>query len=169
MRDILHEAILFDMYYGGKSPGEDGDVKDEAMIPVTEATPAFRDFYVDNVVCNGAEKALMIRGLPEMSIKGIHIENSTFQTGKGVDIIEAQNISLKNIRLNSKDTSPLINIKNGNGIVFNQIVYDQAQLLFKISGKKSAQIKVLNTDESKAKAKVEFEQGINTSVLTTAK
>ncbi|MEN0052810.1 MAG: glycoside hydrolase family 28 protein [Mucilaginibacter sp.] len=169
MRDILHEAILFDMYYGGKSPGEDGDVKDEAVIPVTEATPAFRDFYVDNVVCNGAEKALLIRGLPEMSIKGIHIENSTFQTSKGVDIIEAQNISLKNIRLNSKDTSPLINIKNGNGIVFNRITYDQAQLLFKIGGKKSAQVKVVNTDESKAKTKVEFEQGVNSSVLTAAK
>lgn len=169
MRDILHEAILFDMYYGGKSPGEDGEVKDEAVIPVTEATPAFRNFYVDNVVCNGAEKALMIRGLPEMSIKGIHIENSTFQTGKGVDIIEAQNISLKNVRLNSNDTNPLINIKNGNGIVFNQVTYNQAQLLFKIAGKKSAQIKVLNTDESKAKTKVEFGQGADNSSLIAAK
>jgi hypothetical protein len=90
---LLHEAILFDMYYGGKSPGEADDVNDQAVVRVTEATPSFRKFYVDNVVCNGAEKALMIRGLPEMGIKDIHIENSTFKTVKGADVIEAQNIS----------------------------------------------------------------------------
>lgn len=165
MRAILHEAILFDMYYGGKSPGEDDVVKDEAKIPVTEATPSFRNFYVNNVACNGVEKALMIRGLPEMSIKGIHIENSTFQADKGADIIEGQDVSLKNVYLQSKDSNPLINIQNGSNITFDHVTYNNAELLFKIGGKKSAGIRLLNTDTSKAKTKAVFGAGVTEKVL----
>ena len=111
----------------------------------------------------------MIRGLPEMSIKGIHIENSIFKTNDGIDIIEAQNISLKNVRIDSKNTSPLINIKNGSSIILNGVTYNQAQLLLKIAGKKSAQIQLLNTDASKAKNKAEFGPGAQSSSLITAK
>lgn len=169
MKDIVHEAIMFDMYYGGKSPGEADDVNDQAVIPVTEATPSFRKFYVDNVVCNGAEKALMIRGLPEMGIKDIYIENSTFKTVKGADVIEAQDIFLKNIHFESKETNPLINIQNSSSITFDHIIYGDTQLLFKISGKKSQQIKLLNTDASKVKNKVEFSSGAAESALTGSK
>ncbi|NVM62278.1 polygalacturonase [Mucilaginibacter sp. SG538B] len=166
MKDILHEAILFDMYYGGKSPGEADDINDRAVVPVTEATPSFRKFYVNNVVCNGAEKALMIRGLPEMGIKDIHIENSTFKTVKGADVIEAQNIFLKNIHLESKETSPLINIQNSNNLAFDHITYGNTELLFKVSGKKSQQIKLLNTDAVKAKNKAEFASGATKNAIT---
>ena len=169
MRNIVHEAILFDMYYGGKSPGESDAVNDQAIFHVTEATPAFRNFYVTNVVCNGAEKALMIRGLPEMSIKGIHIENGTFKTNNGIDIIEAQNISIKNVRLETKNNGPLIVIQNGNSIALDKITFTNAQVLLKISGKKSAQVQLLNTDASKAKNKVEFGPGAESSSLITAK
>ncbi|WPU97473.1 glycoside hydrolase family 28 protein [Mucilaginibacter sp. cycad4] len=169
MKEILHEAILFDMYYGGKSPGEADDVNDQAVVPVTEATPSFRKFYVDNVVCNGAEKALMIRGLPEMGIKDIHIENSTFKTVKGADVIEAQNISLKNIHLESKDTNPLINIQNSSNLTFDHITYGNTEQLLKISGKKSQQIKLLNTDAAKARKKVEYASGATENALTGLK
>ena len=165
MRDIVHEAILFDMYYGGKSPGEQDDVNDQAIVPVTEATPAFRNFYVDNVSCNGAEKALMIRGLPEMMIKNIAIGNSTFKTDKGVDIIEAQNISLENVRIESKNSSPLINIQNSGSVKLDRILFTDVELLMKISGKKSSQIKLLDTDVSKAKSKVAFASGADESSL----
>jgi len=169
MKDILHEAILFDMYYGGKSPGEADDINDQAVVPVTEATPSFRKFYVNNVVCNGAEKALMIRGLPEMGIKDIHIENSTFKTVKGADVIEAQNIFLKNIHLESKETNPLINVQNSSSLTFDHITYGNTELLFKISGKKSQQIKLLNTDAAKAKNKVEFASGAAENAITGSK
>ncbi|SDH92476.1 glycoside hydrolase family 28 protein [Mucilaginibacter sp. P25] len=166
MKDILHEAILFDMYYGGKSPGEADDINDRAVVPVTEATPSFRKFYVNNVVCNGAEKALMIRGLPEMGIKDIHIENSTFKTVKGADVIEAQNIFLKNIHLESKETNPLINVQNSSSLTFDHITYGNTELLFKVSGKKSQQIKLLNTDAAKAKNKAEFASGATKNAIT---
>jgi len=106
---------FFDMYYMGKSPIVTETGKDAAIIPVTEGTPQFRNFYVDNVVCIGAERGLEIRGLPEMSIKGIHLANLVLKTNKGIDITEGEDISLKNIYLDCKETKPLVSLNNGQG------------------------------------------------------
>jgi polygalacturonase len=169
MRDIVHEAILFDMYYVAKPPATSEPVKDEEIIPVTETTPQFRNFYLDNVVCDGAEKAIMIRGLPEMSIKGIHLENMVLKTERGVDIIEGQGITLKNIQLETKETSPLINIENSSDLVFNRVTYSSAQLLFKVGGKKSAHIRFSEIDASKAKKMSEFKSGAESISLVADK
>ncbi|MGN6638770.1 MAG: glycoside hydrolase family 28 protein [Mucilaginibacter sp.] len=169
MRDIVTNAILFDMYYMGKSPGENEAGNDEAVVPVTEATPQFRNFYVDNVVCIGAERALEIRGLPEMSIKGIYLENLYLKTNKGADITEGEDITLKNVRLDCKDTNPLFNLNNCRKVVLKDISYSNADLLFKISGKKSSAIDVSGTDVSKAASKAEFEWGADQSSLKVAK
>lgn len=159
MRDIVTNAILFDMYYMGKSPGENGSGSDENIIPVTEATPQFRNFYVNNVVCIGAERAIEVRGLPEMNIKNINLQNLVMKTNKGVDITEGTGITLKNIRLYCGDTNPLININNSHDINLDNLSYDKAQLLFSLSGKKTAGIKVSHTDVSKAATKTEFKSG----------
>ena len=163
MKDIIHEAILFDMYYMVKAS------KKEIKI-VTEETPQFRNFYVNNVVCDGAEKGLMIRGLPEMSIKGIHLENLVLKTDKGAEIIEAEDISLKNVTLINSDTKPVILIDNGSKIMLENIKYtNNSELLFSVSGEKSADIKVSKTDLSKAKEKVTFTEGATDKALIIAK
>lgn len=150
MRDIRTNAILFDMYYMGKSPGDDDANRDANRVPVTEATPQFRDFHVENVVCNGAEKGIQIRGLPEMNIKNIQLENLVLKTNKGVEITEATGISLKNIHLDCKDNNPLVSIKNSSNITFDHLTYAQAKLLFSVDGKNSSEIIVTHTDPTKA-------------------
>ena len=163
MKDIIHEAILFDMYYMVKA-----DKKE--LKPVTEATPQFRDFYVNNIVCNGAEKGLLIRGLPEMSIKGIHLENVALTSQKGAEIIEAEDISLKNVSLFSNDSNPVVLIDNGSKITLDNIKYgSNADLLFSINGEKSSDIKVSKTDLSKAKEKVTFNNGATDKALIISK
>ena len=163
MKDIVHEAILFDMYYMVKS------LKKE-MKPVTEATPQFRDFYVNNVVCDNAEKAIMVRGLPEMSIKGIHLENMTLKTQKGIELIEAEDISLKNINVVCAETNPVVFIDNGSKITLENIKYsNNADLLFNVNGDKSTEIKVSKTDVSKAKEKATFNNGATDKALIIAK
>jgi polygalacturonase len=78
MREIVTDAILFDMYYSGGAP--DVEAKKDLTIrkeePVTNTTPQFRDFYVKNIVCNGADRAVVINGLPEMSIKNMNLDMS---------------------------------------------------------------------------------------------
>jgi len=165
MRNIVTDAILFDMYYMGKSPGEAESGGTEIIPPVTEATPQFRNFYVDNVVCDGAAKGLQVRGLPEMNIKNIYLSNLILKTNKGADIIEGSNINLKNVYFDCKDTSPLINIANSNNISFDHVTYSNAQLVFSVSGKKTAQIKVSNTDTSKAVEATSFKAGADKNSL----
>ncbi|WP_316798806.1 glycoside hydrolase family 28 protein [Pedobacter frigidisoli] len=174
MIDIPGEAILFDMYYAAVDPvplaGEKREAIKTVTVPVTEATPQFKNFYIKDVVANGADKAIFFRGLPEMNIKGVQLENVTIQAKKGIEIIEASGISLKNVKVITDDTNPIVSVQNGTNISFNGLLYKNgADLLFNISGDKTRGIKVTRTDVSKAKKTSAFGEGINQSVLEIAK
>ncbi|WP_316797280.1 glycoside hydrolase family 28 protein [Pedobacter agri] len=156
MIDIPGEAILFDMYYAAVDPivlaGEKREAIKTVVVPVTEATPQFKNIYIKDVVANGAEKAIFVRGLPEMNIKDIYLENVTIQAKKGVEIIEGTGIYLKNVNVITEDTNPVIKIQNGNNINFSGFKYkDGAALLFDISGEKTKGVKVSGTNVSQAK------------------
>ena len=56
----------------------------------------------DNIICNGAKKAIFIRGLPEMPVKNIRITNSVFKTVIGKELTDADKIELENVRLDTK-------------------------------------------------------------------
>ncbi|TKC06734.1 glycoside hydrolase family 28 protein [Pedobacter polaris] len=169
MTGIVGEAILFDMYYAAVDPvplkGEKRDAPKVELLPVTEETPIFRDFHITDVVCDGASKAVFIRGLPEMSISNITLDNMTIKAKEGIDIQEAKNIKLTNVNLITSDTDPLINIQNGNVIEFKNINYNSAQLLFRISGDRNSAIKSSGLDATKAKAKSEFLAGADEKTL----
>nr|WP_315417631.1 glycoside hydrolase family 28 protein [uncultured Pedobacter sp.] len=156
MIDIPGEAILFDMYYAAVDPvplaGEKREAIKTVTVPVTEATPQFKNFYIKNVVANGAEKAIFFRGLPEMNIKDIHLENVTIKAKKGIEIIEATGIFLKNVNVITDNTSPVVMIQNGSNINISNLSYPMnSKVLFDISGEKSKGVKISGTDVSKAK------------------
>ncbi|MFY7964289.1 MAG: glycoside hydrolase family 28 protein [Chitinophagaceae bacterium] len=163
MKDIAGEAILFDMYYAAKDPvplaGEKRELPKVEFKKVDETTPIFKDFYVKNVVCNGAEKAIFIRGIPEMHIKNINLENMTLQAKVGADIQEASDINIKNVNLITKETNPLLYVLNSDGIVFDKITYKSAETLIAVEGERNSNIKVLNTDATKAKKKLNVDFG----------
>jgi hypothetical protein len=159
MKDIAGEAILFDMYYAAKDPvpmaGEKRELPKVEFKTVDETTPVFKDFYVKNVVCNGAEKGIFIRGIPEMHIRNINLENMTLQAKIGVDIQEATGINIKNVNIISKENNPLLYVLNSDSVVFDKVQYKAADLLLQVEGDRSGTVKVLNTDASKAKKKLE--------------
>ncbi|MBE5317640.1 glycoside hydrolase family 28 protein [Pedobacter sp. MR2016-19] len=156
MIDIPGEAILFDMYYAAVDPvplaGEKREAIKTVTVPVTEATPQFRNFYIKDVVANGAEKAIFFRGLPEMNIKDVHLENVTIKAKKGIEIIEATGIFLKNVNVITDNTSPVVMIQNGSNINITNLSYPtNSKVLFDVSGEKSKGVKISGTDVSKAK------------------
>ncbi|MFA4871120.1 MAG: glycoside hydrolase family 28 protein [Pedobacter sp.] len=169
MKDIAGEAILFDMYYAAIDPvpltGEKRAAPKVELLPVTEETPVFRKFYINNVVCDGAEKAVFVRGLPEMNISDIYLDNITIKAKEGIDIQEAKNIQISNAHLDIKDAMPLIYIQNGKSISLKNIGYTNADLLMRINGDKNANVELLGTDVKRAKAKVEFGYGASAKVL----
>ncbi|OSZ80723.1 glycoside hydrolase [Chitinophagaceae bacterium IBVUCB2] len=171
MKDIPGEAILFDMYYAAKDPiplaGEKRELPKVEFKPVDETTPVFKNFHISNVYCNGAEKGIFIRGLPEMHIKDIFLENMVLQAHKGIDVQEASNISFKNIKIISEETNPVIDVVHSDKIVFDNITYKEGtKLLFRINGERSNNITIKNTDASKAKEKITYELGATEKSLT---
>ena len=148
MKDIVQEAIYFDMYYFTKPPA----AGEEVVIPrVTEATPQFRNFSISNVVCNGADKGIFIRGLPEMNVKDVVISDVTLNVTTGAEIIEASNIMLKNLNLISSKIEPVVYIESSTAIQFDGLAYnDKPELLFRVTGERSRNISVRNTGLDKS-------------------
>lgn len=163
MKDIIGEAILFDMYYEAKDPialaGERREPPKVETKPVTEETPIFRNVYIKNVVCDGAEKAIFVRGLPEMNVQNIFMENLTLQAKHGLDMTEGSGIVIRNAAIYSKDTNPVLNVHNSKNITLDRIRYNNAELLLNVSGEKSEKIVLLNTDAAGAKKSVELSYG----------
>ncbi|RZK48894.1 MAG: glycoside hydrolase family 28 protein [Pedobacter sp.] len=173
MTGILGEAILFDMYYAAIDPvpltGEQREAPAVVLLPVTEETPSFKNFTISNVVCDGAEKALFVRGLPELQIQNIQFDNMFLKANKGIDLQEATGIRLKDVHLQIKDGSPLISIQNGRQIEFENLDYNSSPLLFKITGAQSSQIKAKGVRLDQVKQTAQFGAGAQEKVLTINK
>jgi hypothetical protein len=152
------------MYYAAQDPvplaGEKRELPKVEFKPVDETTPQFRNFNIKNIVCNGASKAIFVRGLPEMHIRNIVLENMVLQADKGFDIQEASGISFKNINVISKNTDPVIDVIQSDKLVFDNISYKKdADLFFRINGERANGIEIKNTDITKAKVKIAYELG----------
>lgn len=170
MTDIAGEAILFDMYYAAKDPvpqqGESNELPVIPAQPLSEATPQFRSFQIRNITCKSAETGILIRGLPEMAVKDILIENAVLQSHKGFVCIEAENIRLKNVALITP-AKTLMQIQNSHNLTLDNIRYaDNTDLLMHISGDRSNGIKLFNTNTSHAKKTVATAVGVPANVLT---
>ena len=172
MKDIAGEAMLFDMYYAAKDPIALAGEKREAPVvefkKVDESTPQFKNIFIKNVVCNGAAKAIFVRGLPEMNIHDISIENFIVTAKKGIDISEAKNIFLKKIQLNAGSSLPAIDVLNSGNIVFDDVKPNATDAsLLRIGGERSVAIKFTNSSEKNIRQKTVFEFGASENVLIT--
>lgn len=122
MKDIVADAILFDLFYGGKSAVEAAAEKDETInvpaVPVDETTPAFRDIYINNVCCNGASRAMLFNGLPEMPVTNINVSDCTITADEGITLRNSQDITFKNVKCYPEkgDAITTLRVKNFNNI-----------------------------------------------------
>ena len=101
MFDIQADAIIFNLYYGGKSVIEmqrDGDMANNTdMQPVDETTPEFRDIHIENVVCRNANRALFFNGLPEKPIENIYLKNISISAENPSEFHNCKNIQKENV------------------------------------------------------------------------
>ena len=164
MSAIAGEAILFDMYYMAKDPvplaGEKRELPKTEFKPVDESTPVFRNFTIRNIYCTGASKAVFIRGLPEMPVTGIILENMILQADKGMDIQEAASIQFKNVQVLAKDNNPAIDIVQSHDISFDNVsIKKGAPLFFRVSGERVKKITITHTTAGDAAEKLLTELG----------
>ena len=113
MVNIPTQAISFNLYYGGLSvtemiaEGKDsGKVTDE-VYPVTEETPHFRNISIKNVTCKGASQAIYLQGLPELNLENIILENIDIEADDGMTCIDVNGVSIKGMRLITKNLPAL--------------------------------------------------------------
>ena len=101
-------------------------------------------------------------------MKNVLIENAVLQVNTGLLCIEAENISLKNVTLITKDKTTM-QVQNSKNISLDDIRYENAEVLLKISGERSQGIKLSNTNTSKAKKEVEFGKKVSKNIYSNQK
>jgi hypothetical protein len=170
MKDIPGEAISFDMYYEAKDPiplaGQTAAMPKIEMLPVDESTPQFRNFFVENITVQGAKKGIFVRGLPEMNVKNVQLENLVIQADEGIYCEESEGVSIKNVTLLCKTTNPLIAIHNSGQITFDTVKFQKdAELLMSLSGERTRSVRLLNTEVALARKDFQFANGVSDKVL----
>ncbi|WP_448697685.1 glycoside hydrolase family 28 protein [Mucilaginibacter sp. AW1-3] len=167
MRNIVGDAVTFDMYYFTKAPNLAQGKGTIEMPPVGDGTPRFRKFYIENIVCDGAARGILLRGLPEMSIQDIHITGARITADAGMEIVEASNIKLKNISLVCEKDKKLIHIENSTNIDFDYLNAPKTPpVLFSIDGDRSRSINLAHSPAVKADMHNQFQYGAKKDDLT---
>lgn len=109
MNNIQQEALLFDLFYSGRSASEaaaaaaaaagKGEPTDLPAEPLDETTPAFRDINIQNISCRGARRAMLFNGLPEMNVERVTVENARICSTLGAEINESTDVTLRNVQV----------------------------------------------------------------------
>lgn len=123
MKDIVAEAVTFNLYYAGVAEtdrnkagsaepasfggtsaliSETAKEASAGMPLVDETTPEFRDFRFEGIVCAGAKQAVYINGLPELPLKNVEFRNCTFTATKGVEMHNAQDVTFDKVFVNGE-------------------------------------------------------------------
>ena len=162
MKNISREAILFNMYYEEDKPESGGERKSE---PVTARTPQFQKFHIKNVVCNGAERAIFIQGLPEQFIRDIELTNITISAKKGVSCIDAEGLQFTDVDI-LLEQGPVYSIDNARNITIKHPAYTAgADLFMKVEGKQSENIQLIGADITKTKKSIELGNNVGPNTV----
>jgi len=167
MRNIENEAILFDMSYSEGDPErqarEGADSK--RSEGVNGSTPHFRNFFIKNIICNGASRPLLINGLPEMPVTDIQIENLYVESEKGVICLDADSVFLRNVHLKTLKGS-VVSLNQCRDFVFDRMVYPQnVELFLDVEGEKTDNIQLQSIDLTVAKKGIQFGKGVKPSAV----
>ena len=107
MSDIVNEALLFDLFYGGKGSGEETEEEIAARMAgavpeADETTPAFRDITIQDIICKGSKQSIYFNGLPEMKIQNVHLINIRMSGKKGAQFNQTNGLTLQNVEIEAE-------------------------------------------------------------------
>ena len=168
MREIVTDAILFDMYYSGGAPLVEArkDLTIRNAEPISERTPQFKDFYVKNIVCNGADRAIVINGLPELSIKNMVLENVSITSKRGAFIADADGVQINGCRI-VPQSGDVFNIIQSRNVTINGGIYPApVDLFLKVFGERSDNIRLIGVDSKRAKKGIELDKDVKADAVT---
>lgn len=94
MRDIQHEAILFDTHYANLAAGSKSD---DLINPSSPKVPLFQDLVFDSIYCEGAAIAIRVDGLSHVPVSGMHLSHMVIQADQGAMLRHASQFELKDV------------------------------------------------------------------------
>lgn len=164
MINIPTDAVLFDLFYGGKSASEvlEDTTKnaEPKLLPVTEETPIFRNIFIKNVSCNGARRAMYFNGLPEMNVQNINVSNSAFTTTNGVELNESDGVKINNVIVNPAQ-GPIVKLYNVKNVVLDKVSSSSPEKdLIKVDGKTTSNILIKNSAIKKENIQSSVAEGL---------
>jgi polygalacturonase len=91
LKNIQKQAITIDMFY---DVGNNPDVEQSGP----DTVPAIRNVTIENLSCDGAATAIVLRGLPESPVAGVQMRDVTITgAGKGTTISDTRDLSIGNV------------------------------------------------------------------------
>lgn len=149
MMHIAKDAIRFNMYYFSKEPIindiEAEDEVQEPLVPVTEETPSFKNIFMKDITVTDSGIAGFFMGLPEMSLKNVTLENSVFQTKKGIKAIDSEGLTLSNVKIMASDDYALT-LYNSKKAKITDFIFSQSKFAVRVVGSKSENIQFNKKD-----------------------
>ncbi|WP_233531379.1 glycoside hydrolase family 28 protein [Paenibacillus alkalitolerans] len=161
MKDIAGDAISFNLYYEGKSGS--GKYGEEIFVPVTVETPEFRNIHIEDIVCDGAQAALLVNGLPEMPVSGLSLKRAVFSCKEGIVCRNGQHVIIEDVELHVQD-EPIVTLHQSRSVRLVNLSGtgspDEDRLLV-VTGGKSADIKCLSPATPPSHRKVAISEDAN--------
>ena len=170
MINIPSDAVSFNLYYSGQAPVLDGDetsnneTKEEKLFEVNEETPAFKNIFMKNITVTNSETAVFLMGLPEMNLKNISIEDSYFETKKGITAIDADGFVLKNVTIKAYDDFALT-IYNSKNIKTSGFKFNESKSPIKILGSHTTNVLLDKKDFNNEKEQILKGSDLNKKAL----
>jgi polygalacturonase len=168
MRGIRTDAILFDMYYSGGAPEAEAakDLTVREAQPVTGLTPRFQDFFVRGVFCDGADRALVLNGLPEMPIRNMHLEDVTVLSRRGATIADAEGVLLDGCRIEPV-SGPVLHVIQSRGVTVSGGSYPSDRGAFlRVTGGQSEGIRLKGVDFKGADPVIMTDRGASAAAVS---
>jgi polygalacturonase len=138
MIHIRQDAILYDLYYMVRD-------KSKTAVPVNEGTPQFRNIFLKNIVCKGARRAVLLQGLPEMTLKNIEMENVSIEADTGIFLSHAESIKMKHVHIQTP-AQTVMEIADASKLSFDDFSFNQsAENAVRISGDKTDAVVFINS------------------------
>lgn len=125
MIDIPTDCILFDLHYSGMSASEEKalgltkNVSASDLPAVDETTPQFKDIYINDIVCQGAERAMYFNGIPEMPITNININNARITANRGIELRHSQGITISDVAITLPEGTEMLDTYNVQDLTIN--------------------------------------------------
>jgi len=163
MNNIQQEALLFDLFYSGKSASEaaaaaaaaagKGEPTDMPAEPVDETTPAFRDIHIKNISCRGARRAMLFNGLPEMNVERVTVENARLCSTLGAEINESTDVTLRDVQV-IPEKGAALKINNAKRVNVERFTCPEGlECALEVTGSRNSDIKVASAQITAENAK----------------